>query len=184
MNTIFSLDNAVLGRLDPVSATRTFRDLLWCEALRSGLSPHKAVISLRTNVSDGGIDARVDGSPIVDSILVRGTTYFQVKAGDAFKPWQPSLLKKEFFGGLKAKPSRETLAPGIRACLQSRGPYVLVTFGHDLTPATACQSERHSRRTAQCVRVQAATRRCVGTGAAMQSDRALPCPRLATPWER
>lgn len=135
MNTIFSLDNAVLGRLDPVSATRTFRDLLWCEALRSGLSPHKAVISLRTNVSDGGIDARVDGSPIVDSILVRGTTYFQVKAGDAFKPWQPSLLKKEFFGGLKAKPSRETLAPGIRACLQSRGQYVLVTFGHDLTPA-------------------------------------------------
>src|SRR5215510_10376457 len=133
MNIIFSLDNAVLGRLDAMSATRTFRDLLWCEALRSGLSPHKAVISLRTNVSDGGIDARVDGSPTVDSILVRGTMYFQVKAGDAFKPWQPSLLKKELFGGLKAKPRRETLAPGIRACLQSRGQYVLVSLIHGLT---------------------------------------------------
>jgi hypothetical protein len=128
MNTIFSLDNAVLGRLDAVSATRIFRDLLWCEALRSGLSPHKAVISLRTNVSDGGINARVDGSPTVDSILVRGTTYFQVKAGDTFKPWQPSLLKTEFFGSLKAKPSRETLAPGIRTYLQSHGQYVLVTL--------------------------------------------------------
>ena len=94
MNTIFSLDNAALGRLDALSATRTFRDLLWCEALRSGFSPHKAIISLRTNVSDGGIDARVDGSPSADSILVRGTTYFQVKAGDAFKPWQASLLKR------------------------------------------------------------------------------------------
>ncbi len=134
MNTIFSLDNAVLGRLDAVSATRTFRNLLWCEALRTGLSPHKAVISLRTNVSDGGIDARVDGSPTVDSILVRGATYFQVKAGGGFKPWQRSLLKKELFGSPKVKPNRDTLAPGIRACLQSRGRYVLITFGHDLTP--------------------------------------------------
>jgi hypothetical protein len=79
MHTIFSIDSAVLGRLDAVSATRTFRNLLWCEAWRSGLSPHKMVISLRTNVSDGGIDARVDGPPTVDSILVRGTTFFQVK---------------------------------------------------------------------------------------------------------
>ncbi len=132
MNTVFSLDSAVLGQLDAVSATQTFRNLLWCEALRSGLSPHNGVISLHTNVSDGGIDARVDGSLTVDSILVRGTTFFQVKAGDSFKPWQPSLLKKELFGSAKAQPSRETLAPGIRACLQSRGRYVIVTFGHDL----------------------------------------------------
>jgi hypothetical protein len=75
MNTVFSLDNAVLGQLDAVSATQTFRNLLWCEALKSGLSPHKVVISLRTNVSDGGIDARIDGSPTVDSILIRGTTF-------------------------------------------------------------------------------------------------------------
>ena len=134
MNTIFSIDSAVLGRLNAVSATRTFRNLLWCEAWRHGLSPHKLVISLRTNVSDGGIDARVDGPLTVDSILVRGTTFFQVKAGKAFKPWQQSFLKKELFSSSKAEPSRDTLAPGIRACLQSRGRYVLVTFGHDLTP--------------------------------------------------
>jgi hypothetical protein len=94
MNSIFSVNGTELEQLDAASATRTFRNLLWCEALRGGLSPHKVVISLRTTVSDGGIDARVDGTPTVDSILVRGTTYFQVKAGNAFKPWQRSLLKK------------------------------------------------------------------------------------------
>jgi hypothetical protein len=134
MNSIFSVKGTDLEQLDAVSATRTFRNLLWCETLRGGLSPHRVVISLRTNVSDGGIDARVDDMPTVDSVLVRGTTSFQVKAGNAFKPWQQSLLKKELFGSSKAIPSRETLAPGIRECLQSRGRYVLVTFGHDLTP--------------------------------------------------
>jgi hypothetical protein len=134
MKTILSLDSAVLGRLDALSATRTFRNLLWCEALRIGLSLHKVVISLRTNVSDGGIDARVDGAPTGDSILVRGESHFQVKAGTVFKPWQQNLLKKELFGSPKAKPSRDTLAPGIRACLRLHGQYVLVTFGHDLTP--------------------------------------------------
>jgi hypothetical protein len=98
MNSVFSVTGIDLEQLDAASATRTFRNLLWCEALRGGLSPHKVVISLRTNVSDGGIDARVDGTPTVDSILVRGTTYFQVKAGNTFKPWQRSLLKKELFG--------------------------------------------------------------------------------------
>jgi hypothetical protein len=135
MHTICSVDGVVLEQLDAVSATRTLRHLLWCEALRGGLSPHKVVISLRTNVSDGGIDALVDGSPTIDSVLVRGLTYFQVKAGSAFKPWQRRLLTQELFGNPRAKPSREALAPGIRACLHSRGRYVLVTFGHDLIPA-------------------------------------------------
>jgi hypothetical protein len=138
MNSIFSVNGTELEQLDAASATRTFRNLLWCETLRGGLSPHKVVISLRTTVSDGGIDARIDGTPTVDSILVRGTTYFQVKTGNAFKPWQRGLLKKELFGSPKAEPSPETLAPGIRECLRSRGRYVLVTFGHDLTP------EQHS----------------------------------------
>ena len=141
MNTIFSVNGAVLEQLNAVSATQALRNLLWCEALRCGLSPHKVVISLRTNVSDGGIDARVDGSLTVDSILVRGTTYFQVKAGGSFKPWQRGVLKKELFGSPKAKPSREMLALGIRTCLQTRGRYVLATFGHDLTP------EQHSKAT-------------------------------------
>lgn len=44
MKTIFSLDNGIPGRLDAVAATKAFRNLLWCEARRTGLSPHKVVI--------------------------------------------------------------------------------------------------------------------------------------------
>lgn len=134
MKTVFSLDNDSLGRLDAAAATKAFRNLLWCEARRAGLSPHKIVISLRTNVSDGGIDARVDGSTDIDSVLVGGATYFQVKAGESFKPWHASSLKKELFGSPKAKPSREALASEVCECFRLGGQYVLVTFGHDLTP--------------------------------------------------
>jgi hypothetical protein len=134
MKTVFSLDNDSLGRLDATAATKAFRNLLWCEAQRTGLSPHKVVISLCTNVGDGGIDARVDGSTDIDSVLVGGATYFQIKAGRSFKPWQQSSITKEIFGNPQAKPSRETLAPGVRECFRLSGLYVLVTFGHDFTP--------------------------------------------------
>ena len=37
MKTIFSLDNGILGRLDGATATKAFRNLLWCEASKIGL---------------------------------------------------------------------------------------------------------------------------------------------------
>jgi hypothetical protein len=92
------------------------------------------VISLRTNIGDGGIDARVDGMPSVDSILVKENSYFQVKTGEVFKPWQKSALLKELFGAAKARPDREALAPGIIECLDNQGRYIIASFGHDLTP--------------------------------------------------
>jgi hypothetical protein len=107
---------------------------LWCEAWRVGISPHKVVVSLRTNVSDGGIDAHVDGLPTTDSLLVKGKSFFQVKAGHAFKPWQKSNLLWELFGNSKALPNVKTLAPAVRECIQVQGRYIIVTFGHDLTP--------------------------------------------------
>lgn len=142
MKTIFSLDNDVLESLDAVAATKAFRNLLWCEARRIGLSTHKIVISLRTNISDGGIDARVDGAVAVDSIIIGGATYFQIKAGQAFKPWQKSSLKNELFGSSRATPTRKNLASGIRECLRSRGRYVIATFGYDLTPERQTASKR------------------------------------------
>jgi hypothetical protein len=134
MGTIFSIDSHTLDNLSAKSATKVFRDLLWCEVLRIGISPHKVVISLRTDVPDGGIDARVDGNPALDSFLVKGFSYFQLKAGQTFKPWQMGALKKELFGNPKAVPAKEALAPQIRECLKKKGRYVLVSFGNDLTP--------------------------------------------------
>lgn len=132
--SIFSVDHKCLSDLSPSHAIRLFRNLLWCEAQRTGLSAYNVLISLDETVADGGIDARVDGTPSADSILVGGQTFFQLKAGSSFKPWQNSQLKKELFGSSKATPSRAALGAATRECLDNNGRYVLVVFGHDLTP--------------------------------------------------
>lgn len=87
MTAIFTVKKNALKNLSAEEATRLFRGLLWCEARRIGLSPHNVVISLDTNVADGGIDACVTGNVNADSILVKGTTRYQIKAGQRFKPW-------------------------------------------------------------------------------------------------
>lgn len=135
MTAMFAIKKNDLKDLNGEEATALFRGLLWCEARRVGLSPHNVVISLDTNVADGGVDARITADLNADSLLVKGTTHLQLKAGRRFKPWQLSALKKELFGRSKATPEKKTLAPEIRECLKKKGRYVLVTFGYDLTPA-------------------------------------------------
>ena len=132
--TIFSIDHKCITGLSPTLAIRLFRNLLWCEAQRTGLSAHNVLISLDETVADGGIDARVDGTPSADSILVSGQTFFQLKAGSSFKPWQNSQLKKELFGSSRATPTRAILGTATRECLDNDGRYILVAFGKDLTP--------------------------------------------------
>ena len=68
-------------------------------------------------------------------MLDKGSTYYQIKTGDSFKPWQPSALKKELFGKSNATPSKQRLGSEVKRCLEQGGTYVLVTFGHDLLPS-------------------------------------------------
>src|SRR5262245_55540929 len=143
MTGIFSIKKNALKDFNAEEATRLFRALLWCEVRRVGLSPHNVVISLDTNVADGGIDARVVGDVNADSILVKGTTHYQIKAGHRFKPWQLSALKKELFGKSTDKPSKRILAPEIRDCLNKKDRYVLITFGYDLTPSQHSLAKKH-----------------------------------------
>lgn len=143
MTTVFAIKKSALKNLNAEEATLLFRALLWCEARRVGLSPHNIVISLDTNVADGGIDAHVRGKIKADSILVKGTTHYQLKAGHQFKPWQLSALKKELFGKSTAKPNKKILAPEIRDCLNGKSRYVLITFGYDLTPAQHSAAKKH-----------------------------------------
>ncbi|MBI5484919.1 MAG: hypothetical protein HY888_10720, partial [Deltaproteobacteria bacterium] len=93
--------------------------------------------------ADGGIDARVDGAPSANSILVGGQTFFQLKAGSSFKPWQNSQLKKELFGSSSATPSSAALGAATRECLDNEGRYVLVVFGHDLTPQQQSDAKKN-----------------------------------------
>ena len=85
--TIYAVNPSRLGGMDSLESTKTFCSLLRCEARRLGIAPHKILISLNTNINDGGIDARVESADVRDSLLIKGTTYFQIKSGKDFKPW-------------------------------------------------------------------------------------------------
>lgn len=125
-----------LGKLDSKQGTVLFLKLLRCEAIANGLGPKDVVLPpSNINVPDGGIDAKVENSPVSGSLLDKGSTYYQIKTGDSFKPWQPSALKKELFGKSNAAPSKQRLGSEVKRCLEQGGTYVLVTFGHDLLPS-------------------------------------------------
>lgn len=133
--SIFAPAPSELGKLDSKQGTNLFRSLLQCESMANGLGPKDVVLSPNINVPDGGIDAKVENSPISGSLLDKGSTYYQIKTGDNFKPWQPSALKKELFGKSNATPSKQRLGSGVKSCLEQGGTYALVTFGHDLLPS-------------------------------------------------
>ena len=118
-----------LGQLDSKQGTSLFLRLLRCEAIANGLSPKDVVLSLNTNAPDGGIDAKVDNSPKSNALLAKGSTYYQIKTGSGFKPWQPGDLKKELFDK-----SRKRLGHAVKTCLEENGTYALITLGHDLLP--------------------------------------------------
>ena len=123
-----------LGQLNAEQGTSLFLKLLRCAAIANGLSPKDVVLSSNTNAPDGGIDAKVDNSPTSDSLLAKGSTYYQIKTGSGFKPWQSGALKKELFGKSNATPSKKHLGHAIKTCLDRNGTYALVTMGHDLLP--------------------------------------------------
>ncbi len=139
VNTIFSVNPRSLGEMDSLEGTKIFCDLLRCEGRRLGIPQHKIVVSLNTTVKDGGIDAKVEGVTKTDSLLVDGISYFQIKTGESFKPWQLGDLRKELFGKSNSKPAIHLLGKAVKRCLDEDGRYTLVTFGHDLLP------EQHSQ---------------------------------------
>ena len=59
-NTIFTVRNDDLDRLDEQTAADFFQRLLWTEARRIGIEISKINVSSRINVPDGGVDAIVD----------------------------------------------------------------------------------------------------------------------------
>ena len=118
-----------LGQLDSKQGTNLFLKLLRCEAFANRLSSTDVVLSLNTSAPDGGIDAKVDNSPESNALLAKGSTYYQIKTGSGFKPWQLGDLRKELFDK-----SKKHLGNAIKTCLEQNGTYALVTLGYDLLP--------------------------------------------------
>lgn len=133
MNTIFTVENEDLARLSPRESVDFFRELLWAEAGRIGISINKIHVSSWINVPDGGVDASVEQNNIsVQNGLIKdGHTSYQIKAGASFKPWQDAQVKKELFG--RKHPSKQNLGSSVGDCLDKNGTYVLVCFKQNLT---------------------------------------------------
>ena len=122
IETIFTVKNEDLDRLNPDTAVEFFQKLLRAEARRLGIELSKINISLRVNVKDGGIDATVDETQVETGagIIKTGKTSYQIKSGKT-KP----NIEDELFG-------REDLKEGIQDCLNPDSTYVLVCTGIDL----------------------------------------------------
>ncbi len=133
LDTIFTVKNEHLNRLDQKTSVEFFQKLLWAKARKLGVEISKINVSSWVNVRDGGIDANVDDAQIAmrQGLIKPGKTSYQIKAGETFEPWQPSAIKKELFG--KKTPDRQNLGESIRKCLDVDGTYVLVCTGIDPT---------------------------------------------------
>src|SRR4051794_29981224 len=98
--SIFTIEDAEFGQLDEVRGVKFFRELLWAEARRLGISVNKIHVSVLTKVPDGGIDASVEEniSATESGLIKSGATYYQIKTGAAFKPTEAGQIQNELFG--------------------------------------------------------------------------------------
>ena len=135
-HNILDADEQYIKQLDSRTSVELFRDLIWAEASRFGISLSNVTISLRVTVPDGGVDAEIDVESAAlpsDGLFEKGKNSYQIKIGESFKPHNKTVIKKELFD--KKDPSLDNLAPEVRSCLETNGKYVIVCFGLDLIPS-------------------------------------------------
>jgi hypothetical protein len=131
-NSLFSVTNDDLGRLDAAGAVTLVSELLWAEATRLGISISKVQISANVTVQDDGVDAKVSVKIAAGDIIRDGHTAYQIKSGREFKPQQESVIRNELFGK-DNQVEKNNLKRRIRECLDDDGTYVLVCTGVDIT---------------------------------------------------
>ncbi|MDE0041014.1 MAG: hypothetical protein OXT74_03195, partial [Candidatus Poribacteria bacterium] len=144
-NTIFTVNNSDLERLDPHTAVDFFRNMLWAEARRIGIDISKIHVSSAIHVADGGIDASVEDVQIETGcgIIKQGKTSYQIKSGAA-EPWKPPFIERELFRD--GTPNRRSLGNSIRACLDIGGTYILVCTGIDLVESQRLNAIDHIKK--------------------------------------
>jgi len=130
---IFNIPINLISSLTAEPAVKFMRILLRAECAYAKLSPSVLTISARLTIADGGIDAEINtpANSVIpsDCFFKLGLTGFQIKSGDAFKPWRKSAIEKE----LLVKKTQE-IAPEVKRLLEREGYYTLICTGHDLTP--------------------------------------------------
>jgi len=124
---MFTVNNNELGRLNPYEAVDFFRELLWAEAWKLGVSKTLIDVPSAITVADGGIDAEVKNAAITggQGIIKQGLTRYQIKTGD-FDPSKKAEIKSILF-----RDKSTDLKPRVKSCLEKDGTLVIVLFGYD-----------------------------------------------------
>lgn len=127
MDTIFTVRNEDLERLNSKEAVDFFRELLWAEATTLGIGKNLINVPSAITVADGGIDAEIRDVEIQggQGIIKPGLTRYQIKTGK-IKISQDHHIKEILF-----KEGSEDLRPMIKSCLDKDGTLVIVLFGFD-----------------------------------------------------
>jgi len=92
-NSLYSVTNDDLRRLDASGAVALMAELLWAEATRLGIPISKIHILADPNTPDDGVDAKVSDHAVTDDLIRAGQTAYQIKSGEAFKPQQEAVIR-------------------------------------------------------------------------------------------
>ena len=141
-NSLYTVTNDDLRRLDASEAVALLSNLLWAEATRLGIPISKVHISANVSIPDAGVDADISHQTAAGDLIRAGRTAYQVKSGDSFQPQREAAIRRELFGD--KKPCKPNLKRRIRECLNENGTYVLVCTGVD--PVDRSLAEDHLRR--------------------------------------
>jgi hypothetical protein len=91
MNTIFDISSKEITQLNPFDFSDLMNKLLWAEGSRIGILPTNIYTTLRINVSDKGIDAKIINNDKQSYWIPLGNTIFQFRTGKMME----AKLKKE-----------------------------------------------------------------------------------------
>lgn len=127
METIFTVHNEDLERLNPQEAVDFFRKLLWSEANACGIGKNLINVPSGIYAADGGIDADARNMEVNagQGIIKQGLNRYQVKTGN-FSLSDDRHVKEILF-----KEGFTELKPRIKSCLDEDGTFHVVLFGWD-----------------------------------------------------
>ena len=143
MSNIFSIHEENINSISSEDCVRLFGELLYSDARRLKLSISKVNFTTKTTVPDGGIDASIeDGlSQEEGDLIIDSESFYQIKSGETFSPWQESEIKKELLHGKDS--IKDNLGDEVQRCFQRNGTYILVCMKVQLSTKQKTQSEEH-----------------------------------------
>lgn len=123
---IFEIKPEHLECLDPNKSVDLIRKLIWADAYVSGIPITQVNVPTRITISDGGIDAEVQGvqNDGKCGIIKKGITSYQIKSGkfDSIDSGIKDILCKKKSVDLKDR---------IKSCFDAQGTLVVVFTGWD-----------------------------------------------------